>query len=179
MNGFRQPARCVVGEAGNRAAAVDRKGEPPGRVVHHIGRARRRIACQPGGGDQRLDIAGRNRAGDGDRAVIADDLPRLIGVARLQDAVIINIFGDVPEIVDIRGLGFMNAVEFNDVKKGLPSAEIANAIRLKALDKGLILLTCGVYGNVIRFLAPITIQDNVMNEALDILESSIREVCAA
>lgn len=85
---------------------------------------------------------------------------------------------DVPEIVDIRGPGFMNAVEFNDVKKGLPSAEIANAIRLKALDKGLILLTCGVYGNVIRFLAPITIQDNVMNEALDILESSIREARA-
>ncbi|MER9298282.1 4-aminobutyrate--2-oxoglutarate transaminase [Mesorhizobium sp. M0621] len=90
-----------------------------------------------------------------------------------------SIRDDVPEIVDIRGLGFMNAVEFNDVKKGLPSAEIANAIRLKALDKGLILLTCGVYGNVIRFLAPITIQDSVMNEALDILESSIREVCAA
>jgi 4-aminobutyrate aminotransferase len=90
-----------------------------------------------------------------------------------------SIRDDVPEIVDIRGLGFMNAVEFNDVKKGLPSAEIANAIRLKALDKGLILLTCGVYGNVIRFLAPITIQDGVMNEALDILESSIHEVCAA
>jgi len=90
-----------------------------------------------------------------------------------------SIRDDVPEIVDIRGLGFMNAVEFNDVKKGLPSAEIANAIRLKALDKGLILLTCGVHGNVIRFLAPITIQDSVMNEALDILESSIREVCAA
>ncbi|ESX10799.1 4-aminobutyrate--2-oxoglutarate transaminase [Mesorhizobium sp. M0179] len=90
-----------------------------------------------------------------------------------------SIRDDVPEIVDIRGLGFMNAVELNDVKRGLPSAEIANAIRLKALDKGLILLTCGVYGNVIRFLAPITIQDNVMNEALDILESSIREVCAA
>lgn len=90
-----------------------------------------------------------------------------------------SIRDDVPEIVDIRGLGFMNAVEFNDVKKGLPSAEIANAIRLKALDKGLILLTCGVYGNVIRFLAPITIQDEVMNEALDILESSIREICAA
>ncbi|UCI31520.1 4-aminobutyrate--2-oxoglutarate transaminase [Mesorhizobium sp. B4-1-4] len=90
-----------------------------------------------------------------------------------------SIRDDVPEIVDIRGLGFMNAVEFNDIKKGLPSAEIANAVRLKALDMGLILLTCGVYGNVIRFLAPITIQDEVMNEALDILESSIREVCAA
>ncbi|AZO49228.1 MAG: 4-aminobutyrate--2-oxoglutarate transaminase [Mesorhizobium sp.] len=90
-----------------------------------------------------------------------------------------SIREDVPEIVDIRGPGFMNAVEFNDVKKGLPSAEIANAVRLKALDKGLVLLTCGVYGNVIRFLSPITIQDSVMNEALDILESSIREARVA
>ncbi|MER8509054.1 4-aminobutyrate--2-oxoglutarate transaminase [Mesorhizobium sp. M1112] len=90
-----------------------------------------------------------------------------------------SIHDEAPEIVDIRGPGFMNAVEFNDVTKGLPSSELANAVRLKALDKGLILLTCGVYGNVIRFLAPITIQDAVMNEALDILESSIREVRAA
>ena len=90
-----------------------------------------------------------------------------------------SIRDEVPEIVDIRGPGFMNAVEFNDVKKGLPSAEFANAVRLKALDKGLILLTCGVYGNVIRFLSPITIQDGVMNEALDILEASIRETRAA
>ncbi|HEV2505875.1 MAG TPA: 4-aminobutyrate--2-oxoglutarate transaminase [Mesorhizobium sp.] len=85
---------------------------------------------------------------------------------------------DVPEIVDIRGPGFMNAVEFNDAKTKLPSAEFANNVRLKALDKGLILLTCGVYGNVIRFLAPITVQENVMTEALDILETSIREVRA-
>ncbi|MER8971101.1 MULTISPECIES: 4-aminobutyrate--2-oxoglutarate transaminase [unclassified Mesorhizobium] len=90
-----------------------------------------------------------------------------------------SIRDEAPEIVDIRGPGFMNAVEFNDVTKGLPSPELANAVRLKALDKGLILLTCGVYGNVIRFLAPITIQDGVMNEALDILESSIREARAA
>ncbi|CDX61978.1 GABA aminotransferase, PLP-dependent [Mesorhizobium plurifarium] len=90
-----------------------------------------------------------------------------------------SIRDDVPEIVDIRGPGFMNAVEFNDVKKGLPSAEFANAVRLKALDKGLILLTCGVYGNVIRFLSPITIQDGVMTEALDILETAIRNARAA
>ena len=86
-----------------------------------------------------------------------------------------SLRADVPEIVDIRGPGFMNAVEFNDVRKKLPSAEFANAVRLKALDKGLILLTCGVHANVIRFLAPITIQDEVMTEALDILEASIRE----
>ncbi|KQV84365.1 4-aminobutyrate--2-oxoglutarate transaminase [Rhizobium sp. Root1220] len=80
-----------------------------------------------------------------------------------------------PEIVDIRGLGFMNAVEFNDRTTRLPSAEFANAVRLIALENGLILLTCGVHGNVIRFLAPITIQDDVFGEALDILEASILE----
>lgn len=80
-----------------------------------------------------------------------------------------------PEIVDIRGPGFMNAVEFNDKTTNLPSAEFANKVRLIALEKGLILLTCGVHGNVIRFLAPITIQDNVFGEALDILEASILE----
>ncbi|TIX31812.1 MAG: aminotransferase class III-fold pyridoxal phosphate-dependent enzyme, partial [Mesorhizobium sp.] len=51
-------------------------------------------------------------------------------------------------------------------------------VRLIALDKGLILLTCGVHGNVIRFLAPITIQDSVFGEALDILESAILEASA-
>ncbi|MBX4959113.1 4-aminobutyrate--2-oxoglutarate transaminase [Rhizobium lentis] len=85
----------------------------------------------------------------------------------------------VPEIADIRGPGFMNAVEFNDRKTGLPSADFANRVRLTALDKSLILLTCGVHGNVIRFLAPITIQDEVLGEALDILEASMLEISAA
>ncbi len=83
---------------------------------------------------------------------------------------------DVPEIVDIRGPGFMNAVEFNDVTTGLPNAEFANAIRAKALENGLILLTCGVYGNVVRFLCPLTVQDEVFTEALDIFEKSMIEV---
>ncbi|MBX4876129.1 4-aminobutyrate--2-oxoglutarate transaminase [Rhizobium bangladeshense] len=84
----------------------------------------------------------------------------------------------VPEIADIRGPGFMNAVELNDRTTGLPSAEFANRVRQIALDKGLILLTCGVYGNVIRFLAPITIQDEILGEALDILEASMLEAGA-
>ncbi|WP_037155223.1 4-aminobutyrate--2-oxoglutarate transaminase [Rhizobium freirei] len=85
----------------------------------------------------------------------------------------------VPEIVDIRGPGFMNAVEFNDATTKLPSADFANKVRLIALDKGLILLICGVYGNVIRFLSPITIQDGVFSEALDILEASLLEASAS
>ncbi|PST22995.1 4-aminobutyrate--2-oxoglutarate transaminase [Rhizobium sp. JAB6] len=85
----------------------------------------------------------------------------------------------VPEIADIRGPGFMNAVEFNDATTKLPSADFANKVRLIALDKGLILLTCGVYGNVIRFLSPLTIQDGVFSEALDILEASLIEASAS
>ncbi|TPP05394.1 4-aminobutyrate--2-oxoglutarate transaminase [Rhizobium glycinendophyticum] len=85
---------------------------------------------------------------------------------------------DVPHIMDIRGLGFMNAVEFKIPGTNKPNADFTNAVRVKALEKGLILLTCGVYSNVIRFLAPITIQDEVFNEALDLIEASIREVAA-
>jgi 4-aminobutyrate aminotransferase len=84
----------------------------------------------------------------------------------------------IPEIVDIRGPGFMNALELNDARTKLPSAEFANRVRLIALEKGLILLTCGVHGNVIRFLAPITIQDGVFGEALDILEASLAQASA-
>lgn len=84
----------------------------------------------------------------------------------------------VREIADVRGPGFMNAVEFNLPGTTTPHPDFANKVRLRALEKGLILLTCGVYNNVIRFLAPITIQDDVFAEALDILEASLRE-CSA
>ncbi len=82
---------------------------------------------------------------------------------------------DVPEIADIRGLGFMDAIEFKVRDSAAPNADMAGRVRTKALEKGLILLTCGVYGNVIRFLSPITIQDEVFTEALDILETAIRD----
>ena len=88
-----------------------------------------------------------------------------------------SLISEVPQIADIRGPGFMNAVEFNIPGTKTPNADFTNAVRAKALDKGLILLTCGVYGNVIRFLSPITIQDNVFAEAMDILEETLRE-CA-
>lgn len=80
----------------------------------------------------------------------------------------------VPQIVEVRGPGFMNAVEFNLPGTTTPDADFTNRVRMRALEKGLILLTCGVYGNVIRFLSPITIEDHVFTEALDILEHTLR-----
>lgn len=81
---------------------------------------------------------------------------------------------DIPQIVDIRGPGFMTAVEFNVAGTDTPDVEFTNAVKAHALKDNLILLTCGVYSNVIRFLAPITIQDDVFKEALDKLERAIR-----
>ncbi len=83
-----------------------------------------------------------------------------------------------PEIVDIRGPGFMIAAEFNTADGSAPNPDMANAIRTEALSRGLVLLTCGVYGNVIRFLAPITVQDKILAEAMDILEASVKAVKA-
>ena len=84
-----------------------------------------------------------------------------------------SIRATTPEIADIRGPGFMVAVEFNDATGSDPSPEFTQKVRAEALKRNLILLTCGVHGNVVRFLAPITIEDEVFTEALDILEESI------
>jgi 4-aminobutyrate aminotransferase len=67
----------------------------------------------------------------------------------------------------------MVAVEFNVSGTHTPDADFTNRVKNEALKRGLILLTCGVYGNVIRFLAPITIPDDVFAEALDIIEASV------
>jgi 4-aminobutyrate aminotransferase len=83
------------------------------------------------------------------------------------------IRADAPEIVDIRGPGFMVAVEFANPSDHVPDAAFTQRVRIEAQKRGLILLTCGVYGNVIRFLAPITIPDAHFAEAMDILEASV------
>ncbi|HEY8026388.1 MAG TPA: 4-aminobutyrate--2-oxoglutarate transaminase [Burkholderiaceae bacterium] len=82
---------------------------------------------------------------------------------------------DVPHIADIRGLGAMIAVEFNDPVSGQPDAAFARKVQAKALESGLLLLTCGVYGNVIRFLFPLTIEDKTLAEGLDLLDAALRQ----
>jgi len=78
-----------------------------------------------------------------------------------------------PELVDVRGPGFMVAAEFNTADGSAPSPEFTQKLRAEALKRNLLLLTCGIHGNVIRFLAPLTIEDDVFAEALDILDASI------
>lgn len=76
---------------------------------------------------------------------------------------------------DVRGLGAMVACEFIDPKTGSPDADLTKRVQAAALKRGLLLLTCGVYGNVIRFLFPLTIEDTVFAEAMDVLDAALAE----
>lgn len=78
-----------------------------------------------------------------------------------------------PQIAAIRAQGSMVAVEFQDPQTGAPSPEFTKQVQDKALQTGLLLLSCGVYGNVIRFLYPLTIPDEQFRKALDIIQRSL------
>ena len=87
-----------------------------------------------------------------------------------------DLRAQVPQISDVRGPGAMNAVEFIDPASGKPSPEFTQKVRLAALKRGLLLLSCGTYANVIRFLYPLTTPDAVFDEGLAILKEALLEV---
>ncbi|MQQ99932.1 4-aminobutyrate--2-oxoglutarate transaminase [Glaciimonas soli] len=89
-----------------------------------------------------------------------------------------NLRAEVPQIADVRGLGSMVAAEFMKPGSKTPDAEFTKKVQSEALKLGLLLLTCGVHGNVIRFLYPLTISDAVMDEALSILSAAMKTAAA-
>ena len=77
-------------------------------------------------------------------------------------------------IGDIRGLGAMCAFEMVTEHGGnKPDAGGAKALAAKCLERGLLILTCGVYGDVVRLLTPLTASEMIMKEGFDILEAAI------
>ncbi|MCB9251171.1 MAG: aspartate aminotransferase family protein [Flavobacteriales bacterium] len=81
------------------------------------------------------------------------------------------------EIGDVRSFGAMNAMVFvHDSNPNKPNGELCNEIRIECAKNGLILVTAGTYKNIIRILAPIVISEEQLNQGLDILENSIRNV---
>jgi 4-aminobutyrate aminotransferase/(S)-3-amino-2-methylpropionate transaminase len=82
-----------------------------------------------------------------------------------------------PAIGEVRALGAMVAVELvKNCSAEQPDAELAKALVQAASRRGLILLSCGVYGNVIRFLAPLTISDALLKEGFNLFEQALDEV---
>ncbi|GJJ20773.1 MULTISPECIES: 4-aminobutyrate--2-oxoglutarate transaminase [Mycolicibacterium] len=83
---------------------------------------------------------------------------------------------DDPRIGDVRGRGAMIAIEL--VKPGTvePDADLTKRIAAAAHAKGLVVLTCGTYGNVLRFLPPLSMPDHLLAEGLDILAETFGEI---
>lgn len=80
-------------------------------------------------------------------------------------------------IGDVRGLGSLVAIElFDEGDKNKPSLEKTTELQVCARERGLILLSCGINGNVIRFLPPLTIEMEVLEEGLDIIEACFQEM---
>ncbi len=85
----------------------------------------------------------------------------------------------LPQLREVRGLGSMVAAEFFTADGKAPDGSFAQRVQAAAMGRGLLLLTCGPYGNVIRFLYPLTIQTQIFEEALNTLESVLFEVAGA
>ena len=80
---------------------------------------------------------------------------------------------DLVPIANIRGPGAMIGFDILRARGGESDGAEAKAVTVRALSKGLILLSCGVYGETIRLLAPLTASDVILDEGLDILEAAL------
>ena len=86
------------------------------------------------------------------------------------------IAGRVESVGEVRGLGPMLAVELvDDQKTKTPAASLASATTAAARERGLILLSCGLYGNVIRILVPLVVSDEDLDRGLELLEEALVE----
>jgi 4-aminobutyrate aminotransferase len=89
-------------------------------------------------------------------------------IGRLIRGRLEQIAVEQPAIGDVRGLGPMLAIEFAE-----KSGDLAKAAIAKARENGLLILSCGLYGNVIRLLPPLTATDDQLERGLDILERAV------
>ena len=78
-----------------------------------------------------------------------------------------------PSIREVRGLGLWIGVEFREAD-GRPRPDLVSSIRRRAVDDGLLLLSCGIDDNVIRMIPPLTITDAELDEGLGIFEAAVR-----
>ena len=75
-----------------------------------------------------------------------------------------------PRIGDVRGRGAMQAIELVKSGSSMPDPDLTKRLAAAAHERGVIVLTCGTYGNVFRFLPPLSIGDDLLTEAFDVLD---------
>jgi 4-aminobutyrate aminotransferase/(S)-3-amino-2-methylpropionate transaminase len=78
-----------------------------------------------------------------------------------------------PIIGDVRGMGAMVAIEFTNTTTGKPAPEVAKAVQTYALHQGVLILTAGTFGNVLRFLPPVVITDEQLLDAVAVMDEAL------
>jgi 4-aminobutyrate aminotransferase/(S)-3-amino-2-methylpropionate transaminase len=96
---------------------------------------------------------------------------RAVQIERLMLDRLHRLQADDDRIGDVRGRGAMIAVELVKTGTDEPDAELAKLVSASAHQAGVIVLTCGTYGNVLRFLPPLAISDELLTEGLNVLEN--------
>ncbi|MBP2437145.1 4-aminobutyrate aminotransferase-like enzyme [Microbacterium amylolyticum] len=79
-------------------------------------------------------------------------------------------------IGDIRGHGAMIAAEIVDPATGEPDPATTSALAAACAAQGVVMLTCGTFGNVIRFLPPLAICDELLNDGLDVIAHELQKI---
>lgn len=97
-------------------------------------------------------------------------------IERLMKDRLHQMQADDDRIGDVRGRGAMIAVELVKPGSTEPDADLTKALCAAAHAKGVIVLSCGTFGNVLRFLPPLAISDELLTEALDILATALGEL---
>ncbi|GAA4480469.1 4-aminobutyrate--2-oxoglutarate transaminase [Rhodococcus olei] len=82
----------------------------------------------------------------------------------------------MPAVGDVRGRGAMLAIEFVVAGGREPDPDLTRTVAARAFEQGVIALTCGTYGNVVRLLPPLVIGDELLTEGIDVLESVLGEL---
>jgi 4-aminobutyrate aminotransferase/(S)-3-amino-2-methylpropionate transaminase len=106
----------------------------------------------------------------------------LVGRAKQVEAIFLprlqQLAAKYPQIGDVRGRGAMLAIELVEgAHDKTPNAALLGTVTAHCHSQGLITLTAGTYGNVFRFLPPLSIGDDLINEGLDILEEAFAASC--
>jgi 4-aminobutyrate aminotransferase / (S)-3-amino-2-methylpropionate transaminase / 5-aminovalerate transaminase len=103
----------------------------------------------------------------------AEDLPaKARQIGEIMTARLTKLADRHPEIGEVRGRGAMIAIELVEPGTLTPAPALASKLAAACHAQGLIVLTCGTYGNVLRFLPPLVIGEDLLNEGLDILEQA-------